>query len=223
MGTEKGSTARERAAARSHPLRNGSTRGLTRRINPDVDDAEAWRAHALVMSTLDYILGLSALALILLNMRGHELTDRRLRRPVVIAAVVCVVFLRAVPTTGSDGALIAVGLLAGVASGTVSALATRVERDAADGRVVATGTPLAVGVTAVAFAGRMAFAFAATHGLGPGIARFSSRVGIDSAQAWVAALILMATADLLVRALILWRRRQAIAAGTDWTVGLHAA
>ena len=174
------------------------------------------------MSTLDYILALSALALVLWNMRRHELTDRRLRRPLVIAAVVCGVFLHGIPTTGSDGALIAVGLLVGVACGTVSALATRLERDGVSGAVVAAGTPLAVGVTAIAFAGRLAFAVAATNGLGPAIARFSSQVGVDSARAWVASLVLMAAADLVVRSLILWRRREAITEG-DWTVGMRAA
>jgi hypothetical protein len=113
--------------------------------------------------------------------------------------------------------------MAGVGCGAVGALATRVERDDATGVVLATGTPLAVTVTAVAFAGRMAFAFAATHGLGPAIARFSSQVGIHSQQAWVASLILMAAADLVVRALILWRRRDRLAAGSGWTPGLQAA
>ena len=174
------------------------------------------------MSTLDYVLALSALAIVLWNMRRHELSDRRLRSPLLIAGVVCAVFLHGIPTTGSDGVLVAIGLLVGVGCGTVSALATRLERDGAGGAVVAVGTPLAVGVTAVAFAGRLAFAVAATNGLGPAIARFSSRVGVDSARAWVASLVLMAAADLVVRSLILWRRRAAITGG-DWTVGMRAA
>jgi hypothetical protein len=175
------------------------------------------------MSTLDYILASAALALILWNMRRHELTDRRLRRPVIIAGAICLMFLHAVPTVGADGVLVAVGIMAGVGCGAVGALATRVERDDATGVVLATGTPLAVTVTAVAFAGRMAFAFAATHGLGPAIARFSSQVGIHSQQAWVASLILMAAADLVVRALILWRRRDRLVTGSGWTPGLQAA
>ena len=174
------------------------------------------------MSTFDYILGVGALVLIVWNMRRHELTDRSLRRPVIIAAVVAVSFLHAIPTAGGDGVLVGLGLLTGIACGTISALATRVERDAATGAVISAATPLAVAVTAGAFAGRMAFAVAATNGLGPAIGRFSSRIGVDSAQAWIAALVLMAVADLVVRALILWRRRSAVAAGQGWTFGLRS-
>jgi hypothetical protein len=135
------------------------------------------------MTTLDYILGFSALALILFNMRRHELMDRRLRRPVIIAAAICVAFLHGVPTDGADGVLVAIGILAGIGCGAVGGLATRLERGD-DGAVIATGTPVAVGVTAVAFAGRMAFAVAATNGLGPAIGRFSGEVGIHSPEAW---------------------------------------
>lgn len=175
------------------------------------------------MSTLDYLIALLALALILSNMRRHELTDRRLRRPVIIATAICVLFLHGVPAAGADGLLVAFGVLAGVVCGGVSALATRVERDEAAGVVLAAATPLAVGVTTFAFGGRLAFAVAATHGLGPAIARFSSQAGIHSQQAWVASLILMAAADLLVRALILWQRRDALGLGRRWTTLMRSA
>jgi hypothetical protein len=174
------------------------------------------------MSTLGYILGSAALVLVVWNMRRHELTDRRLRRPAIIATAVCISFLHGIPTSGADGALVVTGILLGIACGAVGALATRVERGP-DGGVVATGTPLAVGVTVVAFGGRMAFGFAAAHGLGPAIARFSGDLGIHSAKAWIAALVLMAVADLAVRALILWRRREAVAHGAPWMPGLRAA
>ena len=175
------------------------------------------------MTTLDYLLGLAALALVLWNMRRHELTNRSLRRPAIIAAAICVAFLHGVPTAGADAVLVALGILTGIACGAVSALATRLEGDSAGGPIFATGTPLAVGVTAFAFAGRMAFAVAATNGLGASIARFSSEVGIHSQQAWVAALVLMAAADLVVRALILWQRRAAVAAGRGWTPAVRPA
>jgi hypothetical protein len=158
------------------------------------------------MSFFDYLLGLAALGIVLWNMRRHELTDRRLVRPLVIAVVVCGAFLHGVPTTGADGALVALGVLLGVGCGAVSGLATRIQCDGS-GVVFSTGTPLAVGVTAFAFAGRLGFAVAATNGLGPAIGRFSHDVGIHSAQAWIAALVLMAAADLVTRTLILWQRR----------------
>lgn len=164
------------------------------------------------MSTLDYLLGIAALALVLWNMRRHELTDRRLLRPVIIAAAICLSFLHGVPTSGADGALVALGIGAGVACGAIGGLATRVERDLDSGLIVSVATPLAVIVTTAAFASRLAFAVAATNGLGPAIGRFSHQVGIHSSEAWVAALVLMAAADLATRALILWRRRSGVAA-----------
>jgi hypothetical protein len=159
------------------------------------------------MTTIDYLIGFAALAFVLWNMRRKELTDRQLLRPLIIAAVVCVEFLHGVPTTGAAGALVAAGVLIGVGCGAVAALATRLENDGA-GRVMAVATPVAIGVTTAAFGARMAFAVAATNGLGPAIGRFSASIGVHSAQAWVAALVLMAAADLVTRAAILWQRRR---------------
>lgn len=167
------------------------------------------------MSTTDYLLAGAAMALVLWNMRPHALTDRRLRRPLIIAAIVAASFLHGVPTTGADGVLVLLGVVTGVACGLCGALATRLWVDARSGQVIAAATPLAYGVTALAFGGRLAFAVAATNGLGPAIGRFSHSVGIHSQQAWVAALVLMAVADLVIRALVLWQRRSVFA---RWTV-----
>ena len=164
------------------------------------------------MSTLDYILAVVALALVLNNMRRRELTDRRLLRPVIIAGATCITFLHVVPTSGADGALVAIGLVTGAACGAASGLGTRVERDARSGAIVAQASRVAIAVTGVAFASRMAFAIAATNGFGPAIARFSRDIGVHSADAWVAALVLMAAADLVTRAAILWRRRALVTA-----------
>jgi hypothetical protein len=196
---------------------------LTAKINPGADDEEDVEADALPMSTFDYILGFAALALVLFNMRRHELTDRRLRRPLIIAAVICAAFLHTIPTAGNDGLLVAACIAIGAACGALSALATRVERDDATGTVIADATPLAMAVTGLAFASRMGFAIAATNGLGPAIGRFSSDIGVHSQAAWVAALVLMAATDLVVRATILWRRRAAAVAGDGLVAGLQTA
>ena len=97
--------------------------------------------------------------------------------------------------------------------GSIGALATRIEVER--GEVIAAATPLAYAVTGLAFGGRLAFAIAATNGLGPAIGRFSQSVGVHSQQAWVAALVLMAVADLVVRALVLWQRRSV---ASRWTI-----
>ena len=60
--------------------------------------------------------------------------------------------------------------------------------------------------------GRMAFVFAATHGAGPAIGRFSIAHHITGSGAWVAALVMMALADVLTRLAVVWLRGRRLAA-----------
>ena len=159
------------------------------------------------MTTLDYLLSLLGLAALLLAMRRRELTDRRLRLQLILAGVIAAAFLHGVPTTGADGVLVALGVAAGAACALLGAHGTTLEVTPG-GAVIARAGLLAFAVTIVAFGGRMAFAFAADHGLGPDIARFSVNVGIHSQHAWVAALVLMAVTDIALRAAVLWLRRE---------------
>jgi len=159
------------------------------------------------MTTFDYLLSLLGLAALLVAMRRRELTDHTLRRQVLLAGVIAVVFLHGVPTTGADGVLVALGIAGGAACALLGAYGTTLE-PIPGGGVVARAGVLAFAVTILAFGGRMAFAFAADHGLGPDIARFSVNVGIHSQHAWVAALVLMAVTDIALRAAVLWLRRE---------------
>jgi len=163
------------------------------------------------MSTIDYLLSGGGLVAILILMRERELTARRLRVSLMIATIIAVNFLHGVPTSGPDGVLVALGIAAGALCAAIGAATTRLEIDG-DGRVVARATWATYLVTVLAFGGRMAFAFAATHGLGPSIGRFSASVGITSQTAWVAALVLMAVVDIALRALLLWARRSQLRA-----------
>ena len=62
---------------------------------------------------------------------------------------------------------------------------------------------------------RMGFAFASEHGAGPAIARFSIARHITSADAWVAALVIMALAEVTARlvTLRLRARKRPVAVG----------
>ena len=53
---------------------------------------------------------------------------------------------------------------------------------------------------------RMVFCFAATHGAGPAIARFSVAHHITGSAAWTAALVMMALADVLTRLVVVFLR-----------------
>ena len=60
---------------------------------------------------------------------------------------------------------------------------------------------------------RIAFLFAATHRAGPAIGRFSFTHQISGADAWTAALVMMALADVLTRLVVLFVRGRQMAAG----------
>ena len=60
---------------------------------------------------------------------------------------------------------------------------------------------------------RLAFAIAAGNGAGPAIARFSVAHHITGSAAWVAALVLMALADVLTRLVVIYLRGRRLAAG----------
>ena len=60
---------------------------------------------------------------------------------------------------------------------------------------------------------RLAFAVAATYGAGPAIARFSVAHQITGSAAWVAALVMMALADVLTRLVVIYLRGHRLAAG----------
>jgi hypothetical protein len=58
----------------------------------------------------------------------------------------------------------------------------------------------------------MVFYFAATHGAGPAIARFSIAHHITGSAAWTAALVMMALADVLTRLAVVWMRGRRLTA-----------
>ena len=59
---------------------------------------------------------------------------------------------------------------------------------------------------------RLAFAVAAGNGAGPAIARFSVAHHITGSAAWVAALVMMALADVLTRLAVIYLRGRRLAA-----------
>jgi hypothetical protein len=94
---------------------------------------------------------------------------------------------------------------AGLVFGVLVAAMMKVSRDVTTGQIV---TEAGVGFAAVwlaVFGGRLAFAYAATHGFGPTVARFS----IDhvlTAASWTPALVLMALVMVAARTLVVGGR-----------------
>jgi hypothetical protein len=128
--------------------------------------------------------------------------------PVVLVGAAAVHYLRAIPTAGSDIALDltlgAVGAILGIACG----LTTRLRRDETGAVLARAGVAAAI-LWIAGIGSRTVFALYSSHGGGAAIERFSIAHDITSAQAWVAALVLMALAEVIARlATIRLRARQ---------------
>ena len=168
--------------------------------------------HADGMNINMYVINAILVLMVVRQIREHSLDLRSLAVPVLAVGAAAVMFLHSVPGGGSDIALELLGVLAGAAMGAVGGLATRLRRGA-DGRPLGRAGALAAGMWVAGVGGRMAFVFAATHGAGPAIGRFSIAHHITGQGAWVAALVMMALADVLTRLAVVWLRGRRLAAG----------
>jgi hypothetical protein len=160
------------------------------------------------MTTSDYIIDIALIALVILQVRGRRLTTRNLLLPVGLVIWVAATYLHGVPTAGNDLPLVAMGAGAGTALGVGCGLFTRV-RSGPSGIVAKAGVAAAV-LWVVGVGTRFAFQLYATHGGGSAIAHFSTQHDITSAQAWVAALILMAMGEALARTAVIAYRAYAL-------------
>jgi hypothetical protein len=158
-----------------------------------------------------YLISASLILLVIRQIREHPLDARSLAVPVLAVGAAAVMFLHSVPVGGSDLALEAACVAAGAAMGAISGLATRL-RLGADGRPLGRAGVLAASMWIVAVGARLAFAIAAGNGAGPAIARFSIAHHITGSSAWVAALVMMALADVLTRLAVIYLRGRRLTA-----------
>ena len=156
-----------------------------------------------------YLINALLVLLVVRQIREHQLDLRALAVPVLAVGAAAVMFLHSVPGGGSDIALDLLCLSAGAALGAVGGLATHL-RVGGDGRPLGRAGVLAASMWIAGVGARMVFYFAATHGAGPAIARFSVAHHITSGDAWTAALVLMALGEVLTRTLILAVRGQRV-------------
>jgi hypothetical protein len=163
-----------------------------------VDDIEAAKADNRSMNLTDYVLDISLISLVLLQIRGRRLTRRNLILPVAISGWAAANYLHGIPTAGND--LVLVGLAAGlgITLGALCGLFTRVSTDP-DGHPVAKAGAIAAILWVAGVGTRFAFQLYASHGGGASVGRFSAAHSITSGEAWVAALILMAVGEALTR------------------------
>jgi hypothetical protein len=169
-----------------------------------------------------YVINAILVLLVIRQIREHPLDLRSLAGPVLAVGTVAVLFLRSVPTGGNDVLLEAACVAAGAAMGALGGLSTHLRRGG-DGRALARAGWLAAGLWITAVGARMAFAIAASNGAGPAITRFSFEHQITTKDAWVAALIMMALADVLTRLVVIYvRGRRLTAAAAPVPGGVRA-
>ena len=157
------------------------------------------------MTFSDYLIDITLIGLVLLQVRGRRLSTKALLLPLGLVAYVAETYLRGVPTAGNDLILViglaALGATLGLLAGTFTSVTA-----AADGSIVATAGVAAAALWILGTGGRLAFQLYASHGGGRAIESFSATHGITSAGAWTAALILMALSEAVMRTGVLgWR------------------
>jgi hypothetical protein len=157
-----------------------------------------------------YVINAVLVLMVVRQIREHPLDLRSLAAPVLAVGCAAVLFLHSVPTGGNDIALELVCVSAGAVMGAIGGLATRL-RSGTGRRPLGRAGWLAAGMWVGGVGARMAFAIAAANGAGPAIARFSVAHQITSSAAWVAALIMMALADVLTRLTVIYLRGRRLA------------
>ncbi|BCK70586.1 hypothetical protein Srufu_045390 [Streptomyces libani subsp. rufus] len=149
------------------------------------------------MNITDYFVNGILILLVVRQVRGSRLDLINLVLPVVLVSATALYYLRSVPTGGNDLVLELVLAGSGVVLGVLCGLTTHLQRKA-DGIFAKAGfTAAALWVFGMAL--RMGFAFADDHGAGDAISDFSRAHGISGSQAWVAAFVLMALAEVVAR------------------------
>jgi hypothetical protein len=152
-----------------------------------------------------YLINAMLVLMVIRQIREHPLDLRNLAIPVLAVGAAAVLFLHSVPGGGNDIALELICVLAGTAMGAIGGLATHLRRGA-NGQALGRAGWLAASLWVGGVGARAAFAIAATNGAGPAIATFSRAHHITGSAAWIAALIMMALADVLTRLVVIYLR-----------------
>ena len=173
-------------------------------------------------NTTMYVINAILVLMVIRQIREHPLDLRSLAGPVLAVGAAAVLYLHSVPGGGNDVLLETACVAAGAAMGALAGLTTHLRRDGG-GRALARAGWLAGGLWIAGVGARMAFAIAASNGAGPAIARFSIAHQITGSAAWVAALIMMAMADVLTRLIVIYvRGRRLAAAGAPVSLTVRA-
>jgi hypothetical protein len=154
------------------------------------------------MTTTDYLINFALIALVILQIRGSRLDLKTALRPVILVAAAALYYLRGVPVAGNDLILYVVLGGIGLVLGVACAATTRVWR-AGDGHAYAKAGVIAAALWIIGLGSRLGFEEFWSHGGTHAIVSFSIAHDITSQDAWVAALVLMALAEVISRLVVI--------------------
>ena len=153
------------------------------------------------MTTTDYVIAAILVLLVIPQIRGTRLSVRNLILPVVAVGAAAAYYLKSVPTQGHDVTLDVLGVVAGAVLGLGCGLTTRFRNDS-EGFLIAKAGVVAAVLWIIGMAARTGFEYFATHSGAASVASFSRSNSITGSDAWTAALLLMALAQVLVRLVV---------------------
>jgi hypothetical protein len=154
------------------------------------------------MTIIDYLISTALVLLVIPQIRGSKMTMISVVRPVVLVAAAAAYYLRGVPTQGNDVLLDVLLIALGAALG-ISCAATTSITPGEDGIPYAKAGIAAAILWVLGMAGRFAFQYYANHSGAQSVVNFSVKHQITSSEAWTAALIFMALAEVVSRLIVM--------------------
>lgn len=164
------------------------------------------------MTSTDYAIDALLILIIFRQVRESRSDLRALLLPLGLVAFVVQHYLTSVPTAGHDVLLDGVLGGVGIALGAACGLAMRQRADG-DGTVWARAGRVAVAFWLTGMVSRLAFELYAENGGAASVASFSRAHEITGADAWTAALVLMAVCQALTKIVVQRVRAHGLSAG----------
>jgi hypothetical protein len=155
------------------------------------------------MTFTDYAIAAVLVLLVIPQVRGTRFSAHSLLLPLAAVAAVGFYYLKSVPTNGDDVALDLIMILVGAVLGGLAGAFTRVGRNPAGHLYSKAGAAAAV-LWIIGMAGRTVFEYYATHGGAHSVTTFSISHRITGSDAWTAALVLMALAEVVARLAVIF-------------------
>jgi hypothetical protein len=154
------------------------------------------------MTIIDYLISTALVLLVIPQIRGSKMTMISVVRPVVLVAAAAAYYLRGVPTQGNDVLLDVLLIALGTALGVGCALTTSIT-PGEDGVPYAKAGVAAAILWVLGMAARFAFQYYANHSGTRSVINFSIKHQITGTDAWTAALIFMALAEVISRLIVM--------------------